>query len=163
VNIQKLFKIGMKREIKELLPNEGYQLELGPGFNPLIDENIVYLDLPEWNADIDAIPYDNCTFDVVHAYHFLEHVNSPESVLREIQRVLKHSGHVNIVVPHYKSDLAFEDLDHKHYFTEESWRKLMANNGYDKHNAGWELSVHANFIMAVDYRNLSIFTQLVKS
>lgn len=162
MNIQELFKIGMKRDIPELLPSDGYQLELGPGFTPVKGDDVIYLDLPHWNADTDAIPYGDDTFNVVHAYHFLEHVKDPGIVLRDIQRVLVPGGHVNIVVPHYKSDLAFEDLDHKHFFTEQSWRKLMNNNGYDKHNKGWRLNVHANFIMAVDYRNLSIFTQLVK-
>lgn len=152
----------MKREIPSLLPNYGRMLELGPGFTPLPGCSD-YLDYPEWNADIDVLP-DEWTekFDVVHMYHFLEHVKNPVGVLLDCQKVLMPGGHANIVVPYGNCDLAIEDIDHKHRFTEETWRKLFNNNGYDKNKHKWRLEVHACFIMAVANRNMGLFTQLVK-
>lgn len=38
------------------------------------------------------LPFENDSFDVICAMDFLEHVNSPEKVVKEIQRVLKPGG-----------------------------------------------------------------------
>jgi len=158
VRIQDFFKTGMKREIPELLPNFGTQLELGPGNTPI---GVPYLEYPEWDADYMDIPRLSETIDVIHMYHFLEHVVSPIGVLRECERILAPGGHINIVVPHKSSSLAYEDLDHVTFFVEDTIPKLLHNKGHEKNN-GWDLEVHANFIMGVAERNLSIFTQLRK-
>jgi hypothetical protein len=47
-----------------------------------------------------------------------------------------------------------------------TWRNLFDNPWYDAQARGPKLDklrVHACFILAVDWRNLSLFTQLVKS
>jgi len=158
MKIQTMFALGMKREIPELLESYGDEIELGPGHNPV---GCPALEYPEWDADYMAIPYPDESMDVIHMYHFLEHVEDPIKLLRECERVLKVGGHINIVVPHKSSALAWEDLDHKTFFNEETIPKLLITHGYDK-NSSWELQVHANFIMAIVERNLSIFTQLRK-
>lgn len=161
LSIQRFFELGLKRKVPDLLPDYGQMLELGPGTSPIpnMDETLEY---PDWDADTMAIPFEECSFDVVYALHILEHVKRPIVLLRDIQRVLQPGGHANIVIPHFKSELAFEDLDHKTFWSEETWYKTFANDGYTKHSEGWQFEIHANFLMAVAYRNLCIFTQLVK-
>ncbi len=158
MNIQEIFARGMKRLVPELLDNGVAQLELGPGNSPT--PKCKYLGLPEWNADSQIMPYHAEVFDVIHAYHFLEHCKNPMFVLLECQRVLKKGGHINIVVPHCKSELAFEDITHVQYFHEKTIPQMIHNKGYGRKNLNFR--VHANFLMAVDFRNLSIFTQLIK-
>lgn len=160
MDIQFFAKLGLKRDIPELLPNHGTQLEMCPGKSPsmLADFSIDY---PSWNADYNSIKFQDNTFDVIHAYHCFEHFMDPVKVLRECWRVLKIGGHINIVVPHCKSELAFEDLDHSQYFHEDSIPKLLRQEGYEKYEK-INLKVHANFLLGVAYRNLCIFTQLVK-
>ena len=162
MTIQEFVFYGLKRDIPTLLPNNGQSLEIGPGEYPVHAD--VTLDWPDWDADHHKIPFNDETFDVIHAYNILEHLSDPISVLRECERVLKPGGHINITVPHACVEIAHCDLDHKHTFTEESWKNLFANHGYEKNRLNpWRLKVHANFICGVTFRNLLVFTQLIKS
>lgn len=160
--IQDFFKLGIMKDIPPLLPNrEGVVLNIGAG-NKTIPHTIA-LDYPEWDADFDAIPYPDSSVTQIHAYHFLEHVKNPVAVLEDMQRVLIRGGHINIVVPYYTSNLNAQDLDHKHNFCEDTWAGLFRQHKYyDKNVIDWKLRVHANFIMAVNERNMCLYTQLEK-
>ena len=165
MTIQELFELGMKRRIpKVYMPNRApfslIQINVGAGFTEI--EGARNLDLPEWDADIDAIPYDNGTVDVIHAYHFLEHVRDPVRMLQEFQRVLAPGGVINIVVPYYTSQMAAHDLDHKHVFCEETWKNLFNNEYYNKNRINWELKISLNIIIGIVERNLCLMTQLYK-
>jgi ubiquinone/menaquinone biosynthesis C-methylase UbiE len=161
MEIQTFAKIGLKRNIPRLIANYGDQLELGPGKSPCGFAQFS-LEYPEWDADSMPIPFSDSTIDVIHAYHFLEHVKNPINLLNEISRVLKPGGHANIVVPHAMSELAIEDLDHKSFFHEDTFKKLFANAGYEKHGKFY-LEIHTCFLMGVAYRNICIFAQLVNN
>ncbi|WP_353945739.1 class I SAM-dependent methyltransferase [Streptomyces sp. HUAS MG91] len=45
-------------------------------------------------ADVHALPWDDDTFDVVHAHQVLQHVGDPVQALREMRRVTKPGGTV---------------------------------------------------------------------
>lgn len=159
MTIQELFKIGMKRHINPLLPADGRQLELGPGEFQNAEWG---LDYPDWDGNADAtIPYEDETFDAIHAYHFLEHLEEPQHVLYECQRVLRRGGVMNIVVPYYKSQLAYECLEHKSFFTEETWETLFTK-ACNKYGYNWSFEVNVNLIIGIAERNLCLMTQLIK-
>lgn len=163
--IQDFFKLGICRDIPELLPDRTHSLEvvlnIGAG-NKLIPGSTA-LDFPEWDADFDPIPYADESIAQIHAYHFLEHVEKPIMVLEEMQRVLVKGGHINIVVPYYSANINAQELDHKHSFCEDTWAALFRQHQYyDKNVVDWKLRVHANFMMAVHERNLCLYTQLEK-
>lgn len=164
-SIQRFFQIGMKRYIPQLHEDGGVQIELGPGNSPVdlfCEGKVEEFGLPGWDAETGVIPLADQSVDVIHAYHFFEHLDNFIPIMKECQRVLAYGGHMNIVVPFYKSELAFEDPDHKRYFTEGTWNNLINNQGYDRDGFKWELQIHFNMIMGIVERNLAIFTQMVK-
>lgn len=145
-----------------LMTEKGQHLNLGAGYREVpwatsVDrEHGFDLEegLPQW-ADESVV--------AIWAHGVFEHIQDPVKLLWECQRVLIPTGVINIVVPHGASFLYLEDIDHKHPFTEETWRNLFSNPYYDATGQReWELTVRTCFIMGVAWRNLALFTQLVK-
>ena len=159
MNIQQLISLGMKRDLPELLDfPEGTVLNLGCGKHVL--PGAVNLDYPDWDAESYHIEIPNvikhklihgpdselphpemgslyvgCPSDSIagiHAYHFLEHVRDPRRMLREMQRVLKPGGVINICVPHYWGSMAHHDLDHKNTYAIDTWANTFSAPWYTK-------------------------------
>lgn len=53
--------------------------------------------------DGKKLPYADGQFDIVAANHVFEHVPEPESLLKEINRVLQIGGHIYIETPGFRS------------------------------------------------------------
>jgi hypothetical protein len=162
--IQDFFKVGMSRMLPPLWqPPPGPTLELGPGIKPKV-ATTYKLGLPGWHAELDPLPYPKESISAVHAYHFFEHIEGKYAIqlLREIQRVLVPHGTAYIVVPYYSTSMQHQDLTHKSWWTETTWKTLFDNEYYDDHSVGWDLHVHLCFIMGIVERNLALFTQLIK-
>lgn len=162
---QEFFQLGLSRDLPSVLDfPDGKVLNLGPGTKLI--EGSIPIGLPGWNANTQPIPFGDESCTGVHAYHFLEHVENPTLVLQEIQRVLKPGGVVNIVVPYYRAQMAFQDLNHKHFFCEDSWKELFSNSYYDtaqdSEMVEWHLKVHFNLVAGIVERNMALFTQMVK-
>lgn len=161
MDFQLFFKYGMDRKISELIPDvseDKIVLNLGSG-NKIIP-GAIPLDYPEWDADCDYIPYKDNSVSQIHAYHFFEHCKYPAKVLQDCQRVLISGGHINICVPYYSSQMAAHDLDHKHFFTEETWKTLFKNPYYDKNKIEWKFRIGFNMICGIVERNMCLLTQL---
>lgn len=158
-----LFNLGMMRSYEEARhshPAEGLiQLNIGAG-KKLIEGTTV-LDWPEWDAETQPIPYADNSVDVIHCYHFLEHINNVVGVMKEIRRVLVPRGHVNIVVPYYTSAMQHQDLDHKHSFTEKTFSHLFNNSYYEKGKVE-PMEIATNMIMGDCNQNLCLVVQLIK-
>tara|TARA_Y100000310_G_scaffold297008_1_gene329703 strand:- start:327 stop:818 length:492 start_codon:yes stop_codon:yes gene_type:complete len=161
MTINELFQHGMDRHLPELIPVNGEViLNLGAG-NKLISGTIP-LDYPGWDGETDDLPFDDEGVDHIFAFHFFEHLNNPVRCLYDCQRVLKPNGTLNIVVPYYTSQIAYQDLDHKKFFCVETWRTLFRNPYYDKNSLEWEFEIGLNVIIGVVERNLALMTQLIK-
>lgn len=166
-SMKDLFELGMDRPLEHIIPDVSVTtkepvLNLGPGKKHIV--GAYPLEYPDWDAEIDEIPFDDETVAQIHAYHFFEHLQNPRHALAECNRVLMPGGHINIVVPYYKSNMAFQDLDHKSFYTEDTWKTLLDNPYYTKNRIGvdWKLKIHFNMIMGVTERNMALVTQLVK-
>jgi len=155
-----LFGLAMDRRIPELLSDVGIALNLGAGNKHI--PGATPLDHPTWDADCNNIPYRDHSVYTIHAYHFLEHLKDPVKILLECQRVLVPGGIMNICVPYYSSAMQAHDLDHKHSFTEDTWKILFNNPYYNKNKIEWKFEIGFNLICGVVERNMCLLTQLRK-
>jgi predicted SAM-dependent methyltransferase len=163
MDLRELVKLGLDREIncfEEFSGDQLLRLNVGSGNKKI--PGTIDLDLPEWDADSDPIPFREGSVSEIHCYHFLEHVKFPVRVLLEFQRVLCSGGIVNIGVPYYTSQMQHHDLDHKNNFCEMTWKTLFQNPYYDKNKIEWKFQIVSNFIFGIVERNLFLFTQLRK-
>jgi len=98
------------------------KLELGSGDRKRYSDSIGIdiLDLP--NVDIvgDACEilrvFPTQSVDAIYAYHFLEHVEDLNGLLKEISRVLKEDGVFDVVVPHFSNAYYYSDPTHRRFF-----------------------------------------------
>jgi SAM-dependent methyltransferase len=69
---------------------------------------------PDIQHDLNALPYpfaDN-SFELIEAFHVLEHLDRPFSVMREMQRILKPGGRLHVKVPHFSRGLTHAEHSH---------------------------------------------------
>lgn len=98
----KRISTGFMSEISRTIQPGARVLDLGCGPRdqavPLehLGMNYVGVDVagdgPDFYADAHAVPFNDLTFDCVFSYAVLEHLHSPWSVMREIERILKPGG-----------------------------------------------------------------------
>lgn len=163
MNIQQFFKIGLDRDIPELLAptNIGRGIDLGAsGTKKTLPDA---LGAPDWVWPRDPIPAHPATIKVFHCFHFLEHLTGEDAIalLRAMETALEPGGVINIVVPYYNSSMQAHDLTHKSQYNEGTFPNLFKNAYYDM--AGeWRLSLHTQFIMGIVERNMALFVQLTK-
>lgn len=157
-----LFEQGSDRDLPPFVGMRpaGTVLNLGAGNKQI--QGTIPLDWPDWDAGNDLIPYEDESIDGILAYHFLEHLRDPRPVLRECSRVLAVGAPLNIVVPHYMGSIAFHDLDHKSFYTSDTWRNLLDQPYYKKDRDGFKFKIGTNLIMGLNERNLMLVTQLIK-
>jgi SAM-dependent methyltransferase len=159
-DIAEWFLIGRAREIPSLVPPSHPQINLGAGRRQI--GTSMALDLEHgWDGERDPIPFPDGSVGTIWAHAFLSYLDRPDPIFRECARVLRVGGTMNIVEPHGNSDLWNEDPRRRTRYTEESWRTLFHNPWYETEGAA-RLQVHACFVIGVVWRNMSLFTQLVK-
>jgi len=164
MDIQHFFKIGLSRDIPQLIPlPEGDFVGVDIGASGTKKIMPVCVGLPDWRWPRDNLPFQDDTVDVATAFHFLEHLSGEDaiSMLREIERVLKPGGVVNVVVPYYNSSMQAHDLTHKSCYNESTFDNLF-NCAYYDIAGNWSLKIHAQFIMGIVERNMALFAQLIK-
>ncbi|MDC1066127.1 methyltransferase domain-containing protein [Candidatus Pseudothioglobus singularis] len=96
-------------------------IEIGCGSSPKV-ENAITLDfIDSENIDIvtdinEGIPFEDNSVDEIHSYHFLEHVEDLNFLLKEMNRVIKEDGLIIGTVPHFSNPYYFSDPTHKIFF-----------------------------------------------
>ena len=63
------------------------------------------------------LPFADNEFDYVYLDNVLEHVDSIESLLKEVYRITKPTGYILICVPFYNAPTSADDPTHKHQFS----------------------------------------------
>lgn len=81
----------------------------------------------KWNINKIPYPFKDNTFDEILLKMILEHTNFPTNILKEIIRISKKNAKIVLIVPHADSYAAKSDLQHKNFFTEntfDEWHRL---------------------------------------
>ena len=112
------------------------RLNIGCGKERL--ENAVNLDISgDVGADVvhdlncRPWPFDSGSFDEVHAYDVLEHVEDVAKTLEEIHRICRPGARLHATVPHFSSANAFTDVTHRHWF---GWRSFDPFDAAHQHS-----------------------------
>lgn len=112
---------------------------------------------PDIQFDLEKTPWPlpNNEFDIILLKHVLEHVGQSyegfKSIVRELYRISKHNGLIEIHVPHFRHDTFWSDPTHVRAFTLLTFEMLSKEN-----NEKW-ISQKANYSMlaldmGVDFR-----------
>jgi hypothetical protein len=165
LSLTDLFTVGMDRVVPEykVALRDNKVLNLGAGYKHIYGADNLTAETG-WRAPM-LIGYESESVDTVYALHFLEHLNKTDllTMLKEIERVLCWGGVLNVVVPWYGGQLAYQDLDHKSFWTVETWRNLLDNQYYDgSMPRDWKLKERFSIIMGLNDRNLVVVSQLEK-
>lgn len=93
--------------------------------------NVVNLDVhPDEGVNVvcttNKLPFEDETFDFIIANHVLEHVPNWFESFKEIARVLKPGGKLEVWVPPVSSDSAFTYRDHINYIGTASFAGCMS-------------------------------------
>lgn len=97
-------------------------LELGCGNRKRVKEAIGIDQLDYDGVDIvgDVMSvlnqFPNGSVDSVYSFHFFEHISDLAALLKELIRVLKENGQLEVVVPHFSSPYYHSDVTHRTFF-----------------------------------------------
>lgn len=92
-----------------------------------------------FNGTLENASYEENFFDVVILYHVIEHLDFPESVLKEIKRILKKDGKLLIGTPNFECICAkifgdnfrmLHDKSHVSLFSHNSLKKFLLANDF---------------------------------
>ncbi len=90
----------------------------------------------------EKLPFKNNMFDVVSMIAFIEHIDKPDKIVRECNRVLTKGGRLIITTPTRRAKPLWEALvkmgltdepgieSHKHYFNLDELSSILKNNGF---------------------------------
>ena len=104
----------------------------------------------------DKLPFAAGSFDVVTMIAFIEHIDKPEKIARECNRVLRKGGRLIITTPMGQAKPFWELLvnlglteektteDHKQYFNPQKIEKLLRDSGF-------KIEVSRKFEMGMNY------------
>lgn len=115
-------KTKYKNNSKKILESSSFiKVELGCGTYKKVDDaisvDIVDLDSVDIVTDLNkGLPFEDSSIDEIYSFHFLEHVEDLQFILKEIHRVLKPGGKKVATVPHFANPYFYSDYTHNSFF-----------------------------------------------
>lgn len=122
------------------------KISRGYGFDNLIeDRKFDNIDLKMLNMDIEVLPLEDSSVDVVTALAVLEHFENPLFILQQVFRILKPGGMLLLTTPTPMAKPVLEFLayrlnliskreidEHKHYFNREELMEIHCRAGFQR-------------------------------
>lgn len=123
-------------------------------------------------ADLEKFPWPIPTnvCDQIMASHLVEHIKKENliSFMREVHRVLKPNGFIEIYCPHYTSRNAFTDFTHQLYITEDTFNYFCKDTMFRDYGKIYGIDFefikeHGETYRATPESNLDIYFRLKKA
>jgi SAM-dependent methyltransferase len=144
-------------------------LDLGPGSKEI--PGAFRMDWPEYNFEAFAfsgniLPQDDATVGGVFAINVLEHLLDPRPLIADVARVLRPGCPFTIFVPHARSGMYLQDLDHKTPFILDTWKNHVEPHPYytkGRDDVKGLFEVGFNSLFGIKEENVCILTQLIRT
>lgn len=88
------------------------------------------------NLEIFPYPFKDNSFDRVLCHSILEHLDDIVGVMKEIHRILKPGGVVEIITPHFSSLYSWDDPTHRHHFSSNSFDYFTTSTSMESQAKG---------------------------
>lgn len=110
-------------------------LDLGCGQNKLKDSIGIDINTDSaadviWDLNNPAYPFLDNYFDKIVSKQVFEHLVDVELVMKEIHRITKNKGSVQIYVPHFSCFYSYGDPSHKRCFSVFAFDKIANRCGF---------------------------------
>ena len=109
--------------------------------------------------DLNVFPYPfkSDSIEEIIMDNVLEHLDDVIKVMEELYRLSKPGAIVKIFVPYFKSNSAYTDPTHKHFFTETSFKYFTTDNSLNFYtNARFEI-IETKLICHKQYKDAKHF------
>lgn len=105
--------------------------------------------------DLNVFPYpfEQGTVTEIVMDNVLEHLDDVIKVMEELHRLCAEGALIRINVPYFKSNSAYTDPTHKHFFTETSFKYFTENNPLNFYTPARFEIVKTELINHVQYRD----------
>jgi SAM-dependent methyltransferase len=168
--MRRTLEFALDREIPQWVPNDLTRaiLDLGPGNKEIHAPDIIRLDYPGWDAEVPGSlgAFHDNSVGGIYAINLLEHLSDPRPLIEEMCRVLAPGCPATIWVPHARSGMYLQDLDHKTPFILDTWKNHLDSHPYyyKGRNTQWikRVRIGVNVLFGLKEENVGILTQLVK-
>ena len=97
-------------------------------------ENLKTFKVEKVDVSKDNLPYKDNSFDVIYHKSLIEHLYSPDNLMKETYRTLKPGGRVIILTPDWVSQMKvfYEDFTHSRPYDINSLRDLLKVYGFSE-------------------------------
>jgi len=93
-----------------------------------IKEDYDNVDMKDFDFNVFPYPIKDETYDYILFKNVIEHLDYPFRVLKELHRILKPNGTIEIITSHHNDETAYSSLQHKHYFNEYAFENFIYYN-----------------------------------
>lgn len=128
-------------------------------------------------ADLEKIPLENGSFDIVYSAYVLEHLSEPEQVLKEAMRLMKKNGFLILIAPNYgspnRASPSYKGVRIKKLLTgiagdfirifkkqkRLSWEKVEHIANREKYDVDWDTTIEpyiGSLIKYLEYKGLVV-------
>ncbi|MFA6308021.1 MAG: class I SAM-dependent methyltransferase [Patescibacteria group bacterium] len=117
-----------------------------------------YQDINFQPASAYDLPYEDSFFDLVYAIDVIEHLKTPEKMLKEVERVLKSGGIVVFQTPNYPIKRLY---DFNNFLAKKNWRHNFKDDPthFYKFTAKHLKNMCSKYFEVVEFKTRNIFLQ----